>query len=176
MLAMCKSLRTLRLGLFVSNIFGNDAEALKLRFVEGQPLLSPGLESLANTITSLRQLNNLHLDFISSEDRGQQFDAETKLFLQFAFSGMREVLLWMEIKGRLRANHIHEIGERRKFNGRTFVWVNHRYRIWYREGDDTTDYATWVQWHAEKYPGGVDAEGVASIPLGHDDVGEGSEV
>lgn len=81
---------------------------------------------------------------------------------------MRVMLLWVEIKERLRENHVHEKGERRKFNGRTFVRVDHRHRVWYCEGHNTTDYVVWEKWYKATYPGVLDAEGVAHIPLSND--------
>jgi hypothetical protein len=35
--------------------------------------------------------------------------------------------------------------------------------------NDTLDFETWKKWHKEKYLGGVDEDGVASISLSNDE-------
>jgi hypothetical protein len=105
-LNFCKNLRSLGLQLCVSNVFRSDVDALKTYFIAGEPLVSPRLNKLAATIESLPLLKTLNLKF--KEDCGpfKILDPETERFLYFAFSGMREVMLWTEIKERLRAKHI----------------------------------------------------------------------
>ena len=158
-------MREVDLGVYVANIFREDVDALKLHFLAGQPLISPGLENLANTINSLPLLTNVHLRFISSHVLRRELDLDIERFLYFAFSGMRVMMLWMEIMERLQANYARGKEETRKFNGKTFVWMDHPRWATFDEGNDTMDYETWVQWHNAKYPGGLDEEGVAAIPL-----------
>jgi hypothetical protein len=117
-LGLCQSLREIDLGLHVDNISRNDVDALKSYF-------SPGLERLANTIASLPVLTNIYLKFLSSGALYNGFDPATERFLYFAFSGMREVMLWVEVRERLQGNYIRGSDERRKFNGKTFVWIKH---------------------------------------------------
>ena len=172
-LTLCKSLRSINLGLYVSNIFRGDFDALKSYFLAGEPLLSLGLETLANTITSLPALTDVHLKFMSSHVLRHELDPDTERFLYFALSGMREMMLWMEIRQRLQANYVRGKEETRKFNGRTSVWINHPQWPMFDEGDDTMDFRAWVKWHNEKYPGGLHEGGVASIPFQEEQVDDG---
>ena len=173
-LALCLSLRELDLKVYVANIFREDVDALRIHFLAGQPLVSPGLEKLTSTIMSLPLLTNVHLKFASSHVLCRELDPDIERFLYFAFSGMREMMLWMEIRERLQANYARSKEETRKFNSKTFIWIDHPHWAMFDEGNDTMDYEAWVKWHNTKYPGGLDEEGVASIPLDTEEVEDDS--
>lgn len=161
--AMCISLRHLSLGLLVSNVFRSDVEALQSYFIVGQPLVSPDLERLADTLASLSNLNTVHIHCLGDRCLHREFDPATERFFYFAFTGMPEIMVWIEIKERLSANAIRKTGETRKFNGKTFVWMHYPHQSLYRDGDDMVDYQAWSKWLDETYPGGMDQEGVALI-------------
>jgi hypothetical protein len=128
-------------------------------------LISPGLEKLANIIPSLPVLTNLYLKFLSSGSLYNELEPATERFLYFAFSGMREVMLYLEVRERLQGNYLRGDEETRKFNGKTFVWMDHPHRARFDERNDTMDYEAWGKWHEAKYPGGLDEEAIATIEV-----------
>jgi hypothetical protein len=92
-LALCKSLRTFNLDLTVSTIFHEEFAELPAYFAGGA-LQSPGLETLANVLTSMPALRSL---FIDGEAlwRGvyqKPHAATEEAFLAFEYSGLREAI------------------------------------------------------------------------------------
>ena len=145
-LATCVSLRSLNLVLAVSNVFRGDVGPLKDYFLSGRAMNSTGLELLASTLSMLPKLSDVSLDIIPLRPnsyishpsfiptRYNALDDASEHFLDFAFSGQREVRLWMEIKERLNANWVGQERDVHKLNSKTVVRL---------QLSDPTDYNMW---------------------------------
>jgi hypothetical protein len=149
-LRTCRNLRHLELGLYASNIFRNDFDALKNYFFRWQPLVSPGLETLVSTIEFLPHLRSIKLHFNSCSDLYHDLDHYTEHFFQFAFSGMREKALRSDIEERLQAisDRTKKHNRNRKLNGKTRVSISYR-KLETEAGDEIMHFRNWLKLYAE---------------------------
>lgn len=69
-LQSCIGLQSLTLELNISNVFYHDTEPLQDFLIRGKPLVSPGLEELVDTLTSLPMLEHVFLKVESCVQRG----------------------------------------------------------------------------------------------------------
>jgi hypothetical protein len=138
-----------------------DLKALEAYFLDGKALESPGLERFASVFNSLPRLQRVYLEFKSKGAVWcSPLPAPSENFLQCTLSGMREIMLWSDLKERLQANDVRDRspGDLKKVDGRVFVWVQiPRFTI-RRDGDDITDFGKWMEWREMTYPKGVDRE------------------
>jgi hypothetical protein len=104
-------------------------------------------------------MQNVHIKVLS-ESRlggGYRIEKETDLLLKFAFSGIRELMLWTEINERLQGNDRYASVETRKLEDKLFVWAKFPSFKLKTDEDDTVDYAEWSTWY-EKSKNGVVVE------------------
>jgi hypothetical protein len=133
------------LQLGVTYIFYDDQEALEAYFLHNRPLQSVGLEHFVDIVISLPKLKRLYLTFKTT---GRIYSppllSRQANFRQFALTGMREIMLWLELKQRLQANDVHgrraaSVGGAKKLHGKVQVWVQFPNFTKSREGDDMMD-------------------------------------
>ncbi|KZM20492.1 hypothetical protein ST47_g8358 [Ascochyta rabiei] len=122
-LSMCHSLRLLHLDLTVSHIFWSNIEALKASFLWGEALKSSGLEELAEAIASLPNLDTVHVRLLPQVHTSKDND-----FLIFAFSGIRQFILWTEITNRLITNNVSIVRQGTDSRGLSGITVDVQYQ------------------------------------------------
>ncbi|KAF2034491.1 hypothetical protein EK21DRAFT_85512 [Setomelanomma holmii] len=165
-LVPCQRLKVLVLDVHVSNIFRGDVEELKAFFLHGKALDSPGLHHVAGVLAFLPSLIKVDFNMRSRSARYEELDDDTECFLQFAFSGLREMMLFLEIKEELQANYVRGgDGELRKFCGKTWVSMNYDQYVRFDEEDETLDYGKWINWYTEMHPVAEYEEGVVVLRL-----------
>jgi hypothetical protein len=150
-LSLCVKLRSLNLNIAVSNVFRGDIEALKVYFLSGtdQPLISAGLEKFASTLSGMPRVEYVHLGLQRSSRLCSELDIATERFLCFAFSGVRAMRLWTEMKERHLANKSADHGNAHRLGGRVLVRMGHCPYLGFDGGEEMTDYVDWVRWQCE---------------------------
>ncbi|CAO2657777.1 Nn.00g039030.m01.CDS01 [Neocucurbitaria sp. VM-36] len=166
-MALCQSLQRVDLCLSISHLLYTDIEQLQDYFFFQATLESPGLERLVAVLSSMSNLQNVYLITRPFSSRGSAKEStEENLFRRFAFTGMREVMLWLEVSERLQANNVNyaswssEPSDTRKFNDKTFVWIKHPNLIVTSEDDEITDFPTWLDWREWAFPGKIKGKAV----------------
>jgi len=150
-LPACQSLQYFSLQLAVSHIFRNDVDPLKAFFLHGQPLCSPGLDAFAKFIASFPQLVSLHITFQSMRHHARSALDDDETFLAFALSGVREVMLWLEVTERLQGNNVRERGDGKgmKF-GNVSMWMRYPTTQLRNDGGDKLGFEDWCSWHEKR--------------------------
>jgi hypothetical protein len=103
----------------VAHIFREDIDALKAFFINGKPLVGPGLEHFATFLRFMTKLESVHIklqDFRRHVVKHHEEKREDGEFLNFTFTGIREKMLWVELDKRIQGNaHLdHQNKEQRK--------------------------------------------------------------
>ncbi|KAF1841308.1 uncharacterized protein K460DRAFT_408783 [Cucurbitaria berberidis CBS 394.84] len=161
-MTLCQNLEWFDFQLAVSHFFHTDVEPLKAYFCHEAALESLGLERFATFLASMPNLRSIHLIMKSYPRYNGSLEGLSgdDLFRHFAFTGMREVMLWVELENRLQANNVYkqDDSETRKVNGRTFLWIRYPIITSSREGDEIMDFSTWVAWHNKAFPKAVQGD------------------
>ncbi|KAF2626026.1 hypothetical protein BU25DRAFT_107441 [Macroventuria anomochaeta] len=126
-LVPCSKLRYFNIDLVVCHVFGPDLDALKDLFLYDQEPRFHGLEKTANI---------------------DEAPTDNNAFLQFAFSGMRQIAPWVMIEERLEANNVYGIrkgADKRKL-GKLFVNIEYPPLPRQSAGDKIMDFETWKLW------------------------------
>jgi hypothetical protein len=145
-LSELRRVRKFNLELSASHIFRADPQALQDYLLHGQAPQSQGLEDFVTFLTSLPSLQTVHIN-VMSESRlggGYRVEKETEPFLVFAFSGIREMMLWTEINERLQGNDRHAVADARKLEDKVFVWTKCPSFKLRADENDAMDYTKWL--------------------------------
>lgn len=152
-IAICHSIRYFSLELAVAHLFTPDIEHLKAHFLHGWPLISTSLDIFSDTLTSMQSLRRVHIRMrpMPTYYGPQPTDTEDETFLHFAFSGIRESMIWAAFDERMQGNDIFNTSnsEERKLSGIS-VWTNFYPARDLREGGhENLKYAAWLEWCKE---------------------------
>ncbi|KAH7405643.1 hypothetical protein DE146DRAFT_753649 [Phaeosphaeria sp. MPI-PUGE-AT-0046c] len=153
-IALCHNITYFSLELAVSHIVSPDIKYLKAHFLHSNPLVSPSLDAFADTLASMESLRHIHIRMrpMPPHDGAQHHHTEHEAFLRFAFSGVRELVLWAAFDDCVQGNDVFDNsdGVTRKL-AHVSVWTSMYPAQKLREGgDEMVDYTAWLEWCKEE--------------------------
>jgi hypothetical protein len=148
---MCENLHSVELDVTASQILHGDGPQLRAYFVRHEPLIAPSLERLAVVVTSL---SNLHYSMLRLRLGAIRpvvpavAATDNEDFLGFAFSGKREVVLWLKIAERI---HQRKVWLEAMAHGESDyeLLINTSYpdlRFHNFNNDELLDFEAWKDW------------------------------